>query len=123
MSGERFCSGCSRWILTKEEATEAVRQSSLRYEGKLEELRATLGQVQMVLTVREQTIAQLKKENEQLRKQYRDLQAGAASMDVDSRRVIPQKMWKKLASLVHPDRHDGSKVATEVMQWLLEHRR
>jgi hypothetical protein len=36
---------------------------------------------------------------------------------------IPDDMWRTLASLVHPDRHDGSPAATRAMAWLNAQRR
>ena len=36
---------------------------------------------------------------------------------------IPEDMWRTLAGLVHPDRHDGSPAATRAMAWLNAQRR
>lgn len=33
---------------------------------------------------------------------------------------ITEKTWKRLASLCHPDKHDGSDTAKEITQWLNE---
>ena len=33
---------------------------------------------------------------------------------------IPVEIWRRLVQLVHPDRHNGSKAATEATQWLLQ---
>jgi hypothetical protein len=35
---------------------------------------------------------------------------------------IPQDQWRRLVQLVHPDKHNNSKVSTEVMQWLLQNK-
>jgi hypothetical protein len=37
--------------------------------------------------------------------------------------AIPEDMLKRLIYLCHPDKHDGSKVATEVTAWLLKQRK
>lgn len=37
-------------------------------------------------------------------------------------RTIPPDMLKKLLHLAHPDKHCGSRIATEATQWLLKQR-
>jgi len=37
--------------------------------------------------------------------------------------VVTPARWRQLLSLCHPDRHDGSATATEVFQWLQQHKR
>ena len=43
-------------------------------------------------------------------------------MQVERRSAIPPDVLKKLLHLAHPDKHSGSKIATEATQWLLSQR-
>lgn len=43
-------------------------------------------------------------------------------MQAERRSAIPPDMLKRLLSLAHPDKHGGSRIATEATQWLLAHR-
>jgi hypothetical protein len=47
------------------------------------------------------------------------LQLKDVRRDALARRPIPPERLKALIGLAHPDRHNGSKVATEMTQWLL----
>lgn len=43
-------------------------------------------------------------------------------MQAERRSAIPPDMLKRLPSLAHPDKHGGSRIATEATQWLLAQR-
>lgn len=43
-------------------------------------------------------------------------------MEAERKDSIPPDVLKKLLHLAHPDRHGGSKIATEATQWLLKQR-
>lgn len=43
-------------------------------------------------------------------------------MEAEHRSAIPPDMLKRLITLAHPDKHGGSKIATEATQWLLSQR-
>lgn len=43
-------------------------------------------------------------------------------MQAERRSAIPPDMLKRLLSLAHPDKHGGSRIATEATQWLLAQR-
>ena len=47
------------------------------------------------------------------------LQLRDARREALARPPIPPERLKALIGLAHPDRHNGSKVATEITQWLL----
>lgn len=49
-------------------------------------------------------------------------QLRARLREAERRGVIPPDMLKRLIALAHPDRHGGSKIATEATQWLLSQR-
>ena len=50
------------------------------------------------------------------------LQLKDARREALARAPIPPERLKALIGLAHPDRHNGSKVATEITQWLLAQR-
>jgi hypothetical protein len=50
------------------------------------------------------------------------LQLKDARRQALARAPIPPERLKALVALAHPDRHNGSKVATEITQWLLAQR-
>jgi hypothetical protein len=50
------------------------------------------------------------------------LQLNDARREASARAPIPPERLKVLIGLAHPDRHNGSKVATEITQWLLAQR-
>ena len=43
-------------------------------------------------------------------------------MEAERKDSIPPDVLKKLLHLAHPDKHGGSKIATEATQWLLSMR-
>lgn len=43
-------------------------------------------------------------------------------MEAEHRTTIPPDMLKRLIALAHPDKHYGSRIATEATQWLLKQR-
>ena len=50
------------------------------------------------------------------------LQLKDARREALARTPIPPERLKALIGLAHPDRHNGSRVATEITQWLLAQR-
>ena len=50
------------------------------------------------------------------------LQLKDARREALARAPIPPERLRALIGLAHPDRHNGSKVATEITQWLLAQR-
>ena len=50
------------------------------------------------------------------------LQLKDARREALARAPIPPERLRALVGLAHPDRHNGSKVATEITQWLLAQR-
>lgn len=58
------------------------------------------------------------RENQALRQQIKQMNREAMSAA-----DIPEEKLKRLIQLCHPDKHNGSKVATEITQWLLEQRK
>jgi hypothetical protein len=57
----------------------------------------------------ERTVDSLRRENSRLR-------LGGSGASLDRHRL------RQLLQLCHPDKHDGSKTATEITQWLLSQR-
>ena len=49
-------------------------------------------------------------------------QLRARLREVERRSVIPPDILQRLIALAHPDKHCGSRIATEATQWLLKQR-
>jgi hypothetical protein len=68
------------------------------------------------------------RERQSLEDENADLRVKVATLecrlfDLERALVVNDEMRARLIRLCHPDRHGGSKAATEVTQWLLSKRR
>lgn len=76
---------------------------------------------------KQSSVPSLGETNTQLRHELHEALEEAARlrrmlMQVERRSAIPPDVLKKLLHLAHPDKHSGSKIATEATQWLLSQR-
>jgi hypothetical protein len=54
--------------------------------------------------------------------QMKATMAGMRKMTAEPTPAIPADVWRRLAHLCHPDKHNGSEAANHAMQWLNAHR-
>ncbi len=82
-------------------------QALIEAREKIRRLESELNSARRIGEMRDQQIAML----------------NAAMGMLSSSGPIPDDMWRTLAGLVHPDRHNGSQAATRAMAWLNSQRR
>jgi DNA-binding PadR family transcriptional regulator len=88
--------------LVQHDSPEALRDA----EAKIRRLESELDTARRINELKEQQVAMLQ-----------------VALSLIDKPAIPEDMFRTLAGLVHPDRHDGSPAATRAMAWLNSQRR
>jgi hypothetical protein len=97
--GSRLCAKCFEWTLTREKHDQLMQEQARAFQAEHQRLR--------------QHVVSLEIENQALNR--RPVNADSTP----SVAAITSDRWKQLIKLVHPDKHDGSRAATEATQYLL----
>lgn len=117
----RLCSQCREWKFSVQQVEELLDNAHATHSRQVEAYQRTVAKAihdaNSLIATQERlvrAVESLTLENARLRE--------AAAINVDARREVPpfsHTMWKRMIALCHPDRHDNSKQATEVTQFLL----